>query len=106
MAYTFLKAEGFTVGKSLVENEMLDTARQIKSRCEQSQVDLLLPDGSSGSRQLRADYAGKVAAKTIPVEFTNRWSRRNGYRRGNDQSFRPGDERRQDDYLERADGCI
>src|SRR5213595_1495530 len=35
MAYTFLKAEGFTVGKSLVENDMLDTARQIKSRCEQ-----------------------------------------------------------------------
>ncbi|HMH43220.1 MAG TPA: phosphoglycerate kinase, partial [Pyrinomonadaceae bacterium] len=30
MAYTFLKAEGFTVGKSLVENEMIDTARQIK----------------------------------------------------------------------------
>jgi phosphoglycerate kinase len=30
MAYTFFKAEGFTVGKSLVENDMLDTALQIK----------------------------------------------------------------------------
>ncbi len=27
MAYTFFKAEGFTVGKSLVENEMMDTAK-------------------------------------------------------------------------------
>src|SRR5437870_4456484 len=34
MAYTFLKAEGFTVGKSLVDNEKLETAAQIKKRCE------------------------------------------------------------------------
>src|SRR6266699_3369008 len=32
MAYTFLKAEGFTIGKSLVESEMLETALQIKQR--------------------------------------------------------------------------
>ena len=31
MAYTFLKAEGFTVGKSLVENDMLQTALEIRS---------------------------------------------------------------------------
>src|SRR5262249_13128607 len=43
MAYTFLKAEGFTVGKSLVENDMLDTAQQIEARCKSSNVELLLP---------------------------------------------------------------
>src|SRR5258707_14605825 len=43
MAYTFLKAEGFTVGKSLVENEMLATALQITQRCESAGVALLLP---------------------------------------------------------------
>src|SRR5437016_1170234 len=32
MAYTFLKAEGFTVGKSLVENDKLEMACQIKHR--------------------------------------------------------------------------
>src|SRR5678816_4847549 len=31
MAYTFLKAEGFTVGKSLVEDSMLSTALEIKT---------------------------------------------------------------------------
>ncbi|HTG91334.1 MAG TPA: phosphoglycerate kinase, partial [Pyrinomonadaceae bacterium] len=43
MAYTFLKAEGFTVGKSLVEDNMLDTARQIKKRAEEKGIDFLLP---------------------------------------------------------------
>jgi phosphoglycerate kinase len=71
MAYTFLKAEGFTVGKSLVENEMLDTARQIKSRCEQSQVQLLLPTDHQVVDSYEPIKAGKVAAKTIPIEFTN-----------------------------------
>ena len=43
MAYTFFKAEGFTVGKSLVENEMLQTALDIKHRAEEKGVELLLP---------------------------------------------------------------
>jgi phosphoglycerate kinase len=71
MAYTFLKAEGFTVGKSLVENEMLDTARQIKTRCEQSNVELLLPTDHQVVDSYEPIKSGKVAAKTIPVEFTN-----------------------------------
>ena len=34
MAYTFFKAEGFTVGKSLVENEKLEAARaKLDTRC-------------------------------------------------------------------------
>ncbi len=34
MAYTFLKAQGAEVGKSTVENDKLDLARQISSRCQ------------------------------------------------------------------------
>jgi phosphoglycerate kinase len=71
MAYTFLKAEGFTVGKSLVENEMLETARQIKSRCEQSNVALLLPTDHQVVDSYEPIKAGEVVAKTIPIEFTN-----------------------------------
>src|SRR3954469_10755004 len=71
MAYTFLKAEGFTVGKSLVENEMLETARQIKSRCEQSGVELLLPPDHQVVDSYEPIKAGQVASKTIPIEFTN-----------------------------------
>ena len=71
MAYTFLKAEGFTVGKSLVENEMLDTARQIKERCERLHVELLLPTDHQVVDSYEPIKDGKVAAKTIPIEFTN-----------------------------------
>jgi phosphoglycerate kinase len=71
MAYTFLKAEGFTVGKSLVENDMLDTARQIKERCAESNVELLLPTDHQVVDSYEPIKGGAVAAKTIPVEFTN-----------------------------------
>lgn len=71
MAYTFLKAEGFTVGKSLVENEMLDTARQIKQRCEATGVELLLPSDHQVVDSYEPIKGGQVLAKTIPVEFTN-----------------------------------
>ena len=71
MAYTFLKAEGFTVGKSLVENEMLDTARQIKRRCEASHVELLLPTDHQVVDSYEPIKGDQVIAKTIPIDFTN-----------------------------------
>jgi phosphoglycerate kinase len=71
MAYTFLKAEGFTVGKSLVENEMLDTARQIEGRCKEAGVELLLPTDHQVVDSYEPIKGDKVVAKTIPIEFTN-----------------------------------
>ncbi|MDI6699046.1 MAG: phosphoglycerate kinase [Candidatus Saccharicenans sp.] len=43
MAYTFLKARGLGVGKSLVEEDKLEIARQIMDKAEQNRVKLLLP---------------------------------------------------------------
>src|SRR6266566_1973067 len=71
MAYTFLKAEGFTVGKSLVENEMLDTARQLTKRCEESGVELMLPTDHQVVDSYEPIKGEKILAKTIPIEFTN-----------------------------------
>jgi phosphoglycerate kinase len=71
MAYTFLKAEGFTVGKSLVENEMLATALQIKQLCESAGVALLLPTDHQIVDSYEPIKGGQVLAKTIPIEFTN-----------------------------------
>jgi phosphoglycerate kinase len=67
MAYTFFKAEGFTVGKSLVENDMLETAREIKRQAETAGVELLLPT----DHQVVDSYDPLKSRKTIPIEFTN-----------------------------------
>ncbi|HKP47784.1 MAG TPA: phosphoglycerate kinase [Pyrinomonadaceae bacterium] len=71
MAYTFLKAEGFTVGKSLVENDQLQTASQIKERCAKSNVELLLPTDHQVVDSYEPVKGTEILAKTIPIEFTN-----------------------------------
>lgn len=43
MAYTFLNAKGQTTGKSLVEMDKLDVARQAMEKAEQRKVKFLLP---------------------------------------------------------------
>jgi phosphoglycerate kinase len=43
MAYTFLKARGVPVGKSLVEEELLDTARDVERRAKERGLRLELP---------------------------------------------------------------
>jgi phosphoglycerate kinase len=67
MAYTFFKAQGFTVGKSLVENAMLDTARDIMRRAETEGVKLVLPT----DHQVVDSFDPLNSRKTIPIEFTN-----------------------------------
>jgi len=71
MAYTFLKAEGFTVGKSLVENDQLETAKQIGTRCDQAGVALLLPTDHQVVDSYEPVKGSEILAKTIPIEFTN-----------------------------------
>jgi phosphoglycerate kinase len=71
MAYTFFKAEGFTVGKSLVENDMLQTALEIKKRAEAEHVELLLPTDHQVVDSYEPIKGDKIVAKTIPIEFTN-----------------------------------
>jgi phosphoglycerate kinase len=43
MAYTFFKAQGGPVGKSLVEDDLLDTARDVVARAKARNVTLELP---------------------------------------------------------------
>ena len=71
MAYTFLKAEGFTVGKSLVEDAMLQTALEIKKRAEEKGIVFLLPTDHQVVDSYEPIKGEKIVAKTIPIEFTN-----------------------------------
>src|SRR5687767_2231524 len=43
MAYTFFKATGIPIGKSLVEDDKLDAARDVIARAKQRGLELLLP---------------------------------------------------------------
>lgn len=67
MAYTFFKANGMTVGKSLVEDEMMPKALEIAKMAEEHGVELLLPT----DHQVVDSYDPLHSVKTIPVEFTN-----------------------------------
>jgi phosphoglycerate kinase len=71
MAYTFLKAEGFTVGKSLIESDMLVTAAEIRKEAEQNGVELILPTDHQVVDSYEPIKGKEILAKTIPIEFTN-----------------------------------
>ena len=67
MAYTFFKAQGFTVGKSLVEDEMMPKALEIEQMAKDAGVELILPT----DHQVVDSYDPLNSRKTIPVAFTN-----------------------------------
>jgi phosphoglycerate kinase len=67
MAYTFFKAQGFTVGKSLVEDDMMPKALEIEQKAKDARVELLLPT----DHQVVDSYDPIHSRKTIPIAFTN-----------------------------------
>jgi phosphoglycerate kinase len=67
MAYTFFKAQGYTIGKSLVEDDMMPTAQEIEQRAKDAGVELLLPT----DHQVVDSYDPINSRKAIQIEFTN-----------------------------------
>jgi phosphoglycerate kinase len=62
MAYTFLKAQGQPVGKSLVEDDRLDTARELLERAKTKGVALELPSDHVVAAKLEAGVPTEVLA--------------------------------------------
>jgi phosphoglycerate kinase len=67
MAYTFFKAQGFTVGKSLVEDDMMPKALEMEQMAKDVGVELILPT----DHQVVDSYDPINSRKTIPISFTN-----------------------------------
>lgn len=67
MAYTFFKAQGYTVGKSLVEDEMMPKALEIEAKAKAAGVELMLPT----DHQVVDSYDPINSQKAIPIAFTN-----------------------------------
>jgi phosphoglycerate kinase len=69
MAYTFLKAQGVCVGKSLVEEDKLDLARKILADVKQKNFRLLLPLDNVVTPEFRADAPTKIVeVSAIPAD--------------------------------------
>jgi phosphoglycerate kinase len=70
MAFTFLKAAGYGIGKSLCEENMLDLARKITDKARQKNVQFLLPVDAVIAKSASADAEVKVCSiKDIPEDW-------------------------------------
>ena len=67
MAYTFIKAQGGTIGNSLVEDDYLETALKVMEMAEEKNVHILLPEDSAIANEFspNADHS-ECATKSIP----------------------------------------
>jgi phosphoglycerate kinase len=66
MAYTFLKADGEPIGKSLVEDDKLELARHLRDEARQRRFALLLPVDHVVGAEFKAD----TATQTVSVSAT------------------------------------
>ena len=70
MAYTFVKADGYSVGTSLCEEDKLDLARELKAKAEEKGVKLMLPVDTVIADKFAADAEKKVVPVTeIPDDW-------------------------------------
>ena len=60
MANTFLKAKGYNVGKSLVEEDKIELAKELLEEAEQKNVKLLLPVDVRVAKELTQNAESKV----------------------------------------------
>jgi phosphoglycerate kinase len=69
MAYTFLAAQGFGVGTSLLEKDQVETCRTYIERARQTGVELVLPSDAVVADRFAADAEMQVvAADSIPSD--------------------------------------
>lgn len=69
MVFTFLKAQGHEVGKSLLEADQVDTVRDYLRRAEESGVEFVLPVDVVAATEFSADAEhGVVAVDAIPAD--------------------------------------
>ena len=66
MAYTFLKAEGQPIGKSLVEDDKLELAKRLRAEAQQNKFALLLPV----DHVVGAEFKPDTATQTVSVSAT------------------------------------
>lgn len=70
MAYTFIKAMGYEIGKSLLEEDKLDYARSMIEKAKEKNVKLLLPVDTAVGSEFAPDCERKVVkVSEIPADW-------------------------------------
>ena len=69
MAYTFKKAQGFEIGKSLLEADRLDYANEMIAKAEAKGVKFLLPDDNWCASEFSADAEPVLVEGSIPDDL-------------------------------------
>lgn len=69
MAYTFLKAQGHETGKSLVESELVGTAKETLAAAAKAGVEILLPVDNVIADAFAATANCRVVGNDIPAEW-------------------------------------
>ena len=70
MAYTFFKAQGYSVGNSLCEPEKTDLALEAMEKAKSKGVKLMLPVDTKIGKEFKPDTESKTVAWT---EIPNEW---------------------------------
>ncbi len=68
MAYTFLKAKGLEVGKSLVDNEKIDYCKEMIAKAEKNGKKLLLPIDTTIAKDFPDPIDAPISVSTVPVD--------------------------------------
>lgn len=70
MAYTFLKVQGYTIGKSLVEDDYLETAKSFLENAKKRRVKVILPLDHVCAKEFKEDAEGiYVDSVDIPSDL-------------------------------------
>ncbi len=69
MAYTFLKAQGHEIGNSLVEDDLIDTAKSILEVAKEKGVNLMLPVDNVAADDFSNDAKIETVGNDIPKGY-------------------------------------
>ncbi|MFC1675884.1 phosphoglycerate kinase [Planctomycetota bacterium] len=69
MAYTFFKAKGQRIGKSLCEDDFLDKATELLKQAEQAECEIVLPVDTVVAKEFKANAENKVVTDNIEDDW-------------------------------------
>jgi phosphoglycerate kinase len=69
MAYTFLKAQGHGIGKSLCEDDLLETAKATLAAAKEAGVTFMLPLDNVAADKFAADAKTQIVGDEMPADW-------------------------------------